>query len=252
MTELLDPTQMTINPGLGSLPRQIGLFPNFRLALLAAAGRQAALKDWRGRAGDDYGVMLLEMWAYVSDVLAFYDKLIADESYLRTASQRAAVQRLVALLGYLPRPAVASMVDLALEVQGRRPVVIPAGTAFRSAAFEDEPPQVFETAQDVTLHPFYNRASIDAPRAATIGSGTGTQSFSALVFKPGTVTLRKGNVTLLRTTGNPAVTRITAVENIVDAAGSRLTEVSFSPAVSLSASTLPEAVDVTRATQTGS
>ena len=44
--------------------------------------------------------MLLEMWAYVSDVLGFYDERIANETYLRTAHRRPSLRRLVELLGY--------------------------------------------------------------------------------------------------------------------------------------------------------
>ena len=32
--------------------------------------------------------MWLEMWAYVADVLGFYDERIANESYIRTAVRR--------------------------------------------------------------------------------------------------------------------------------------------------------------------
>ena len=32
--------------------------------------------------------MLLEMWAYVLDVLAFYEERIANETYLQTANGR--------------------------------------------------------------------------------------------------------------------------------------------------------------------
>ena len=37
--------------------------------------QQRPLQDWRAREGDDLGVMLLEMWAYVLDVLAFYHEV---------------------------------------------------------------------------------------------------------------------------------------------------------------------------------
>ncbi|MEO1331738.1 MAG: hypothetical protein AAFW46_19020, partial [Pseudomonadota bacterium] len=93
-----------IPAGLDRLPRQIATFAEFRRALLDGIDEQVALADWRARGGDDFGVMMLEWWAYVLDVLAFYSGEIATESYLRTARRDASLQRLVALIGYTPKP----------------------------------------------------------------------------------------------------------------------------------------------------
>ena len=108
------PTQLLIPAGLSELPRQIAGFPEFRRALLAAIRRYPALSNWRGRSVDDFGIMLLEMWAYVADVQAFYDQVLANESYVRTARQRSSLRRLTGRLGYVPKPAVAADVSLAI------------------------------------------------------------------------------------------------------------------------------------------
>ena len=42
-------------------------------AMLAAIRQYPALNRWRARGDDDFGIMLLEMWAYIADVQAFYD-----------------------------------------------------------------------------------------------------------------------------------------------------------------------------------
>ncbi len=49
--------------------------------------------------------MLLEMWAYVCDVLSFYDETIAHESYLRTArrDRRCACSWVCSATGPAPR-----------------------------------------------------------------------------------------------------------------------------------------------------
>ena len=100
--------------------------------------------------------MLIEMWAYVCDVLAFYDETIAHESYLRTARRDPSVRMLVGLLGYRPRPAVAAQVRLAVKARAGRPIVLPVGTGVRSSAFGTEPPQVFELDADTRVHPLLN------------------------------------------------------------------------------------------------
>ena len=79
---------LDIPAGLDRLPRQLGGFPEFRKALLAGVALKPALDGWRAREGDDFGLMILEWWAYVLDVLAFYSGEIANELYLRTGPPR--------------------------------------------------------------------------------------------------------------------------------------------------------------------
>ena len=66
------------------------------------------MRDWTARGSDDYGIALLEMWAYLADILTFYQERIANEAFLRTALLRASVLRLAALLDYRPAPGVAA------------------------------------------------------------------------------------------------------------------------------------------------
>lgn len=160
--------QADIPAGLVFLPRQIGLFPEFRNLMLAAIADQGALAGWRARRQDDFGVMLLEMWAYCCDVLAFYDETIAHECYVRTARQRASLRRLVGLLGYLPSPALAASVELAILAEGRKPLTLAAGTAFRSAAFPGGSPQIFETAESATVYPQNNQWEVERPAAISL------------------------------------------------------------------------------------
>lgn len=177
------PRPLSIAAGLRRLPRQVAGFPAFRQALLHSAGSDrhaAALGPWRASGANDFGVMLLEMWAYLADSLAFYDELHAHECFLRTARRDESVRDLVARLGYRPRPASAAVVELALVAEGRTWVGVPAGTAFRSSAFGVEPPQVFELAAPLAIHPLLNRWQVTAPRPlkvdALLGPGTPTSS----------------------------------------------------------------------------
>ncbi len=138
------PSVLAIQAGLDDLPRQLFTFAELKRAMLDRAALQSALADWRARASDDYGVLWLELWAYVGELLSLYDKAIADESYVRTAKLRPSLRRLLELLGYVPRPAVAATVELAVLADGSAPVTLPVGTGFRSGGFGSEPPQVFE------------------------------------------------------------------------------------------------------------
>ena len=162
--EFMHPLRLNIGPGLPELPRQVAGFPEFRRAMLRAVPSKNGLTGWRAREKDDLGVMLLEMWAYICDSLAFYDKVIADESYLGTSKRRPSLRKLIALLGYLPAPATASFVKLVATSEGRLPVTVPAGTAFRSGS----PAQVFEATDTTIIHPLNSKWTISAIRPDTI------------------------------------------------------------------------------------
>ncbi len=71
---------LNIPAGLDSLPRQLVAFPEARLQLLQYVAQSIPLEEWSARGERDFGVMWLEMWAYVADVLGFYDERIANES----------------------------------------------------------------------------------------------------------------------------------------------------------------------------
>ena len=95
---------LNIPAGLDALPRQLWAFPQVREALLRRVGTKAALTGWQARGERDLGRMWLEMWAYVADVLNFYDERIANESYLRTAVLHTSIRRHLELLGFIKTP----------------------------------------------------------------------------------------------------------------------------------------------------
>ncbi|HEY5704606.1 MAG TPA: putative baseplate assembly protein [Terrimicrobiaceae bacterium] len=188
------PPKPDIPAGLAALPRQLSGFPEFRAAMLShvashrlldtdvvPVSRQRPLQVWRAREGDDLGIMLLEMWAYVLDVLGFYEERIANEAYLQTAQREISLRRLVELIGYHPSPATAASVTLALLADtGKGLISIPKGSAFRSGAFDGEKPQVFEASVDSTIDPALNRWTLAAIRD-TVFSGLYTASGGAKV-----------------------------------------------------------------------
>lgn len=145
------PCDMTLPPDcpppadLAGPPGQAMGYGEFRAALLRAVAAHPGLAGWTAEAEGDPGRMLLEMWAYVLDVTRFYDARLTDELYLGSALRPVSGARIIRLLGYRPRPATSATALLIAEVEGADPVTVPAGAGFRSEAFDDEPPQVFET-----------------------------------------------------------------------------------------------------------
>lgn len=218
-----------IAPGLGTIARQLVGFPELRALLLSAvsdAEHAIPFAHWSAREGRDLGLMLLEMWAYLGDILSFYDEVHAHEAYLRTARRRDSLRKLVELLGYIPTPAVGATVELALQADGRRAVTLPVGTAFRSGAVDGGPPQVFELDAGTVIHPARNRWEIAAPRPATLADADVLASGNAvfLLERRTAGAVKEGDLVLVQASGSMSTSiarRVDAVEDIQGEEGTR-------------------------------
>ncbi len=174
------------------------------------------------RAEDDPAIALMDAWAVVGDVLTFYQERIANESYLRTATERLSVLELARAIGYELDPGVAAETYLAFTVDDSdgAPATadIPAGTQVLSIpARKGELPQTFETAKDRTAHVVRNalRPRMSAPPELSADLDH--------VFLDGTATgVRAGQVVLLLIGGSPTVKRVTRVDLDTDAGRTRV------------------------------
>ena len=143
------PLPLTNRPGLNSLAYRVGTYADFRATMQDDLSNAAlpALAGLRTREADDPAMALLDAWAVGADVLSFYQERIANEGYLRTATERRSVLELARLLDYRLRPGVAASVYLAYTVEkDSPPVTIPAGARAQSIPAPGEQMQTFETA----------------------------------------------------------------------------------------------------------
>jgi hypothetical protein len=221
--QFIHPAPLLIDAGLSTIPRQIATFAEFRHAMLAELPSKPALVGWRARGDQDLGVMLVEMWSYVCDAVSFYDETIAHEAYLRTARLTPSVRKLVAVLGYRPRPAVAARARLAVKAEGRQPIVLPARTAFRSSAFGASPPQVFELDADTRVHPLLNGWSVAAERPASIPAG-----LAAVLLAQSTARVKPDDSLLLVSgSATPQLFTAMSVETVTGSDGVRYRKVAL-------------------------
>jgi hypothetical protein len=187
------PRPLDIAPGLTQLPRLVASYGEFRRAMLSDATARSVLSDWTAREPGDLGVLAIEMWALACEIVAFADETICHECFIRTARLDDSARRLIALLGYRPRPAVAATVDVSFQVDGRNPVTLPLGLGLRSGAIGEHPPQVFELLAETITHPLANRFAVrPSPvfEIAETSPGAGVaefESLSVLVVGPGLV-----------------------------------------------------------------
>jgi len=230
------PPALNIGAGLSLVPRQLATFAQWRDALLDGVGAESLLGGWRAR-DNDLGLLYLEMAAYMLDVGAFYHHAHAQEGLLRTAQLPASTRRLVGLLGYRPRPAVAAVADLALSVNGVRPVSLPVGTAFRSEAAEGVPPQVFELGAKTTLHPLRSRWALGPVIPGQYGVNGAAETATSLLFKPGTVAARLGAPLLITIAGARHVRFLSGDAEYRGRDGQTYRRLSFDPSVTIPAGT---------------
>jgi len=116
------------------------------------------LKELSVRNRDDASIAMLDACATMADVLSFYQERIANEGYLRTASQRRSIMELANLPGYTLRPGVSASVYLAytLDDHLEDEAIIPQGSAVQSIPGPDELPQTFETSEEITARTQWN------------------------------------------------------------------------------------------------
>ena len=232
---IIFPLAKQIDAGLSAFERQTAIFPEWRAAMLAAIRRYPALAQWRVRAADDFGRMFLEAAAYTLDVVSFYDEVFSHEAFVRSAVLPASLRDLIALLGYIPRPAVAASVLLAAFAEGRKPVVLPAGTAFRSGAFDGNPPQVFELIAPAPIDPLGNVWTMKPVRPTTLQS-SGTYTKDYLLAKAGSTSVKKEEAVLLTASGYTEAFETTAVEPYPGVDRETYTKITFNRSIQMAGS----------------
>src|SRR6185312_9128510 len=167
------PLPLANRPGLDALAYRVGRYADFRATMQAALSDAAlpALAGLRTREADDPAMALLDAWAVGADVLSFYTERIANEAYLRTATERRSVLELARLVDYRLRPGVAASVYLAYTVEkDSPPVTIPAGARAQSVPAPGEQMQTFETAEPLDARYEWNalRPRLTRPQDITL------------------------------------------------------------------------------------
>jgi predicted phage baseplate assembly protein len=166
------PSVVYNRPGLTALAYRVGTHAQFKESLLArlSASRQPALYALNTRDDDDFSIALLDAWSTVADVLTFYQERIANESYLRTATERRSLLEMARLIGYELRPGVAASVYLVFMLEDPpgatrrtatslgvpRSTTIDAGVKVQSIPGPGEQAQTFETVEKIEARTEWN------------------------------------------------------------------------------------------------
>ncbi len=171
------PVPVFNRPGHAEISYRVGLHSDFLADMVAAlsdVGRPA-LSQLKTRDTEDPTIALLDAWAVAGDVLTFYTERLANESYLRTATERTSLQELGKLVAYRLHPGVAAETNLAFSLErppalpadlppdpGMLPPTVPAGLLLgpglrvQSVPGPGELPQTFETVEPLEARPEWN------------------------------------------------------------------------------------------------
>ena len=142
------------NPaGRKTITYRVGDYLAFREALLRSRDGEVELTNWRPGAEGDLAVQMVEWWAYLADILTFYNERVANEDYLRTALLPESVQRLIRILGYRPRPGIGARGTLAALITGIKPLTLPQGFQIQSKPGPGKQPQIFELGAKTLVAP---------------------------------------------------------------------------------------------------
>jgi uncharacterized phage protein gp47/JayE len=146
--------------------------------------------QWVSRDSADFGIILLEMFSYMGDLLNYYIDRAANEAFLETASQKNSVLRIANLLGYTPTDSIPATVELTFFNNTTAPITVPAKTQVSTTTIVNgETTQViFETNNIVTVSaavgPVFGQINVLATEGVTVidevvgnSDGTSDQEF---------------------------------------------------------------------------
>ena len=202
-TSVETPQVSTNRAGLPAVAYRVGKWASFKQSMLArlSSSDYPALAALKTRDDDDFTIAFLDATSVVLDILTFYQERLANESYLRTASQLQSLIELSRLIGYQPSPGVSASCYVAFSLKtapGQVPnlsapaITIPQGTQMQSVPAQGAKPQTFETSADIPAKPDWNALPVQT------GEPWLPQEGDRSVYLQGTATqLQTGDLVLI-------------------------------------------------------
>lgn len=180
-------------PGLPAVSVRVGNYTTFFRSMLAGLSDtdRPALVPLSARTSDDFSIALLDAFAIVADIHTFYQQQFAQESYLRTATERRSILELARLIGYELNPGVAAHTSLAfgMETTAGAPTTLslPSGTLVQSTPGPGQQAQAFESIQAITAQQAFSALTPRLTQTAIPQQGDSDiwLQGTALSLKPG-------------------------------------------------------------------
>ncbi|MFX0194745.1 MAG: baseplate J/gp47 family protein [Candidatus Hodarchaeota archaeon] len=155
-------------------------YESFKQAMISLI--PSKLSNWTDRSEADFGIVLIEIFAHMADILSYYQDRVANESFLATAKERRSVIQHLRLIGYELEPAAAASGELSLIVSNDKTdaVQINKGDQFATKSSETEKSIRFEYVSQSPLE-------IDLSTLVPDTAGTGFKKFVGIPVKEGQI-----------------------------------------------------------------
>lgn len=169
--------------GASALVYRVGTHSRFKQSMHADLSEALALRALKTRRDDDPVVGVLDAWAMVLDVLSFYQERIANEGYLRTATERRSLLELTNSLGYQLRPGLAASTYLAFTMETTpgtaRQLSLKRGAKAQSVPEQGQQAQMFETVEDIVTRGEWNELRPRLTRSQQFAIGDGKLGYAS-------------------------------------------------------------------------
>ena len=211
--QALTPATIVNRPGLSQISYRVGTHGSFMATMRAtlSGAAEPALNALTTRSTDDPCIAFLDCWATVADILIFYQERIANEGYLRTATELRSVLELARLVGYQLRPGLGASAYLAYTLQANpakvTTVTIAQGSQAASVPGPGQQPQTFETSDDLIAQQPWNTLPVRATTPAVITAELLSTPPVQVPVQGGTLAITPGN-RLVFATAQPGGPRV--------------------------------------------
>lgn len=114
---------------------------------------QDRVPNWTGTDDHDFGIALVEAFAYLGDLMSYYIDRAANEAFISTATQRSSIINIAQTYGYSIAGYSASFTTLTFSNSSTNAVTIPGGTVVSGDLIIGDTVQTveFTTDADVTV-----------------------------------------------------------------------------------------------------
>ncbi len=124
------------------------------------------LPEWTDRSEADFGIVLVELFAYMADILSYYQDRMANEAFLHSAQERRSVIDHLRLIGYELAPAAAAAGRLSVIVANNVNSVVEVrkGDQFATQSGKDRRSVTFEYTGNEPLIIDFSKAVLDSAK----------------------------------------------------------------------------------------
>ena len=147
------------------------------------------LPEWSNRNSSDFGMVFVDLWAYMGDILHYYVDRAASETYIGTANNKSSILALANLFDY--RPAYQTASTGTITIAATNPthsdtIIVPINTGFIASATDNLPVVYFTTTASASMGPSVTSVVIQVGEGIYEGSESPVQTVTRNTYSNGT------------------------------------------------------------------